>query len=666
MEYLDKTNDVYVLGRLISEERLRSIEPSYKPAYIYAGQNKLKFLIEPISELPSGFPSIPYFETFAEYFTDFGFNEYDYPFYARVAEFTNFLSKKLIIFKPFRNGQFNNIDMKTIQVVKKPNGYKDDYRYEAVPVFSKADNLSLRQFEQALVTGSYMSIHRHISVDVEDTPELIIWDSDDMDYCAYGKFKEMNMQQGNGMCFKCDGDLKKIDFEFEWTDDSIVTTDGKIMFIESGVHGKVLTSIDDGKIIKREEKPEIQYKTVVGKEGNITYPDDNMEDNSLAAPQSTVSANEKEMEFINHLMSFTEQKQLVYDPVDLLNFHVAMKTSNLVILAGMSGTGKSQLVQMYGRSMGLSDEQIKVIPVKASWTDDSDLLGYLDTDNMLYRPADTGLVDTLKKAQNKDNIYIICFDEMNLSRVEHYFSQFLSVLEVVDKKRMLQLYNPSMESRIYNNDSYPSQIELGDNIIFVGTVNIDESTYHFSDKTLDRANVIRLATIPLSKLKAVSDKNRIEDELAGGEAGKELAVAKNRLMITYPIFNSFCKSNKYIDFTDREVEFLENLHNLLTDVKQDFGIGFRIIRQMDAYLKNIPANQWMTRADGWDLQLVQRVVPKIRGSEEQLSDILDANGNDGENLLAILNKYGDISEFKRTKKMIAHKLKELRNNGYTA
>lgn len=664
MEYLDKTNDVYILGRLISEEKLRSIEPSYKPAYIYAGQNKLKFLIEPISALPSGFPSIPYFETFAEYLSDYGFNEYDYAFHARVAELTNFLSKKFIIFKPYRNGQFNNIDMKSIHLVKRPKGYKDDFSYTSVPVFSRADNLSMRQFEQALVTGSYMGVHRYISVDAADTPEFILWDMDDMDYCAYGEFNEMNMQKGNGVCFKCDGDLKKIDFEFDWTDDSIVTPDGKIMFIENNVLEHIMKSLSDGKIIKKDEPAPPKYKSVVGVEGNITYPTVDSSAEVQAEP-ITVSYDEKEMEFINHLISFTEQKQLVYDPVDLVNFHVSMKTSNLVILAGMSGTGKSQLVQMYGRSMGLSDEQIKVIPVKASWTDDSDLLGYLDTDNMLYRPADTGLVDTLKKAQNKDNIYIICFDEMNLSRVEHYFSQFLSVLEVTDKKRMLQLYNPAMESRIYNSDNYPAQIELGDNIIFVGTVNIDESTYHFSDKTLDRANVIRLATIPLSRLKAVSDKNRLDDERLG-DVGKDILVSKNRMMITYPIFNAFCHSNKYIDFNDNEVNFLEDLHNLLTNVKQDFGVGFRIIRQMDAYLKNIPANKWMGRSDGWDLQLAQRIIPKIRGSEEQLSDLMGLSDNTAETLIGLLDKYGNISDFRRSRKMLTHKLKELRNNGYTA
>lgn len=91
---------------------------------------------------------------------------------------------------------------------------------------------------------------------------------------------------------------------------------------------------------------------------------------------------------------------------------------------------------------------------------------------------------------------MVVFDEMNLARVEHYFSQFLSVLEMKPDSRKIKLYNKELESRMYNNEKYPSSITIKSNVLFVGTVNTDESTYQFSDKVLDRANVINLKMIP--------------------------------------------------------------------------------------------------------------------------------------------------------------------------
>lgn len=124
--------------------------------------------------------------------------------------------------------------------------------------------------------------------------------------------------------------------------------------------------------------------------------------------------------------------------------------------------------------------------------DDGDILGYVDMKNLVYRSADTGLAELLIDAsQHTDKLYIVCFDEMNLARAEHYFAQFISALEK-EGNPVIRLYNPSLAPRLYNGDRYPADITVGSNVIFTGTVNVDESTYHFSDKILDRANVITL------------------------------------------------------------------------------------------------------------------------------------------------------------------------------
>ena len=84
---------------------------------------------------------------------------------------------------------------------------------------------------------------------------------------------------------------------------------------------------------------------------------------------------------------------------------------------------------------------------------------------------------------------------MNLARVEHYFSQFLSILERPAGQRELQLYDKQYMGKLYNAADYPFRIEIGSNVKFIGTVNVDETTFHFSDKVLDRANVIELAVL---------------------------------------------------------------------------------------------------------------------------------------------------------------------------
>ena len=121
--------------------------------------------------------------------------------------------------------------------------------------------------------------------------------------------------------------------------------------------------------------------------------------------------------------------RLYYDTKDLYNFHTAMKTGSLVILAGMSGTGKSKLVQCYANAVKLNKDQMLFVPVRPFWQDDADVIGYLDTLHNVYRPGDSGVMNILARANEYgEDLHIVCFDEMNLARVEHYFSQFYRYL----------------------------------------------------------------------------------------------------------------------------------------------------------------------------------------------------------------------------------------------
>ncbi|EAC5532304.1 ATPase [Listeria monocytogenes] len=334
-----------------------------------------------------------------------------------------------------------------------------------------------------------------------------------------------------------------------------------------------------------------------------------------------------------------------------------MKGDSLVVLSGLSGTGKSQLVTAYAKALQLSPSQLKFISVRPFWEDDSDLLGYADTVNSVYRPGDSGLIDVLIEASNDpNNLYLVCFDEMNLARVEHYFSQFLSVLEMESGKRNISLYNRDLENRLYNSASYPHEISVGTNVLFVGTINTDESTHQFSDKVLDRSNIISLQLVPFGQ-------TEIEEEFSEEMRGKNET-------LKFDDFKTFRKSSPSNALTVAEKNMFWEIHLAMNERDKNVGIGWRILKQIDEYLQNIPMDTELSRTEALDYQLVQRVLTKIRGSEEQLADLLgrwDKSGNKMENsiLEEILDKYLEYSNFEYSRKIIKQKSRELILHGFT-
>lgn len=404
----------------------------------------------------------------------------------------------------------------------------------------------------------------------------------------------------------------------------------------------------------REEKAEKPEKAEKAEKQKKTEKQDRQEKPEAAAAPAEKAAPVPEVltekAFLKRLERAARNKGLLYSPRDLINFHVALKVSCLVILAGMSGTGKSGLVRLYADAMGLPKEQAVMIPVRPSWMDDSDLLGYLDMKNMIYRPADTGLAELLvDAARHPEKMYIVCFDEMNLARAEHYFAQFISVLEQ-EEHRVIRLYNPSLMPRIYNSASYPAEIPVGKNVIFTGTVNVDESTYHFSDKILDRANVI---TLHQGKFRDLAKLERTE-----AERWPEVSASE---------WEAFRRTSDTVALTETELDFLDALNEALQQGGLQGGIGYRVARQMGRYLLNIPEGTEFTRADGLDCQTVQRVFTKLRGSGEQLQSLAaaDEKGRLTGDAAAVLDRFSRLSSFTESRKVLLRKARELKLYDYT-
>lgn len=347
----------------------------------------------------------------------------------------------------------------------------------------------------------------------------------------------------------------------------------------------------------------------------------------------------------------SKQFNLNFSKEDLINFHTSVKTNLLTILTGISGTGKSKIVSAYAQALGIrKSNQFKVIPVRPFWQDDSDLLGYVDTMSNNYHPADSGLVDLLIEAENNQNsLYIILLDEMNLAKIEHYFSQFLSILELDVDKRNLVLYNPSLEQRLYNSYKYKSQIKIGNNIRFVGTMNIDESTFQMSNKLLDRANIITL------DIQNFAIQNSKPKEINLDDFADNKFTAEN--------YNGSINENK---FDQEQLNFFWELHKLINDSLPDVGIGWRTLRSIEKFISNVPESD--INFDSMDYQVAQRIFPRIRGTEEMLKNLLRLNPEkdnilDG-SIVKLLDKYDKLSTFKKSRTVLNQKAKELKTYGF--
>ena len=178
--------------------------------------------------------------------------------------------------------------------------------------------------------------------------------------------------------------------------------------------------------------------------------------------------------------------KLYYGKEDIRRFVAGMAVSHILILQGMSGTGKTSLAYAFGEFLG---NPSTVVPVQPMWKERTDLVGYYN--EFTGRFNETDLLKKMYEANYSKEIYITVLDEMNIARVEYYFAEFLSLLELPnEEERMLTVVSDSRA-----ND--PEQLKEGHillprNMWFVGTANNDDSTFAISDKVYDRAMILDL------------------------------------------------------------------------------------------------------------------------------------------------------------------------------
>jgi hypothetical protein len=307
-------------------------------------------------------------------------------------------------------------------------------------------------------------------------------------------------------------------------------------------------------------------------------------------------------------------------------FHTSLKVANdspLVVLAGISGTGKSLLPKRYAEAMGI---HLLTVPVQPRWDSPQDLLGFFNHLQGKYIPTDLlrALIQMERHWQNrgrnwpepgkafqnrKDQMMLVLLDEMNLARIEYYFSDFLSVLE---NRRDISNFDDVTQRRKGEValDVGPTGTEIQDfrlyvdrNVLFVGTMNEDESTQTLSDKVVDRANVLRFA--PPRTFDRLGDATDAPDAESGHLKFK-----------TWEGWIENGSGSLSEDHQGRLQGWVKQLAEALKKVGRPFG--HRVNRSIHAYVSQYPDRSEQGIKNAVADQVEQRILPKLRGVDLSL------------------------------------------------
>lgn len=374
---------------------------------------------------------------------------------------------------------------------------------------------------------------------------------------------------------------------------------------------------------------------------------------------------------IIHVPKFQRPSNNTFDKMNILT---AIQTKPFILLAGISGTGKSRLVRTLAyktcndkdlRTNPMKPGNFELIPVRPNWHDSSELMGYVSR-IAGEKYITTAFIRFIAKAwKYPDTPFFLCLDEMNLAPVEHYFAEYLSIIETrqwhYDKERVIsdyliakdsfendQLYNELIEELELDGDSnFKEGIGIPENLVIIGTVNMDETTHSFSRKVLDRAMTFEMNDVDL-----YAGLNSEESDWSYPNDNEYIPYDK--IIGTYTAGNEVFEE---YDKSDDVIKFLEDLNSHLEGTA--FKIAYRVRDEFLIYCfhasqssNNKNSTNWLTTA--LDEMTSMKVLSRIEGDEARTGTVLT-------NLQKVITRDYPISNAK-----LLEMEERLKLNGYTS
>ena len=308
----------------------------------------------------------------------------------------------------------------------------------------------------------------------------------------------------------------------------------------------------------------------------------------------------------------TKESNLIFSEAIIKRFIASLQAKRFLILTGLAGSGKTKLATSFAKWIAKEPSQYCIVPVGADWSNREPLLGFPNALNSeeYVRPDNCVLQLIIDAGKHPEKPYFLLLDEMNLSHVERYFADFLSVMESGDQITLHS--NPTPISGV------PPSVPLPPNLYIVGTVNVDETTYMFSPKVLDRANVIEFQ-VSEQELANFLNQHTTDSPLAIDFRGSGMA-HDFLTQAAKPIANDVYK--KKVD------TFLTEFFRALKPIGAEFGYRtvIEIYRLIDRILSIEGKSSEEAIETAIDIAIVQKLLPKLHGSKRKLSLPLAALG----------------------------------------